>query len=246
MSIINVQCHAHLGDNIINFIFFYKIKDYIESNNITIHYYCHKQYHKNLLEFNCSENIKIFEHENKGHLLWLGGIKDGGKTPQHYFLEDTICGMFNIFLDAHQIPISVNTFEYEDDDLFKRFEKLEDKYKNVNILVINSRPLSGQYIYNKNVWDNFIVKLSKKYVVATSEKVNDEIICLNDFSVKNIAAVALNSKIIISVNTGPSVPLYNTNILNNIDAFYLFTDCYNYKTRKTTVMKNIEDLSFLL
>ena len=44
--IISTVSHAHLGDNIINFIFFYKIKDYIESNNILIHYYCLKQYHK--------------------------------------------------------------------------------------------------------------------------------------------------------------------------------------------------------
>ena len=69
-KIINVRQEWHLGDNIINFIFFTKIKDYIESINMVIHYYCHSQYHKNLQDFNCSKNIKIFPYENEGFHLW--------------------------------------------------------------------------------------------------------------------------------------------------------------------------------
>jgi hypothetical protein len=241
-NIIEIQCAHHLGDNIINFIFFYKIKDFIETNNIIIYYYCHSAYHKNLLDFKCSENIKIMEHENKGYVLW-----QGGSTPNQRHIEDKLCGMFNIFLNNFQIPISVNSFEYRDEDLFKRYENLNDIYKNINILIINSNPLSGQYNYNKTTWDNFIIKLSKKYIVATSEKVNDDIISLHNFSVKNIAAIALKVQIIIAINTGPSIPLYNTDILDNIDDIYLF-GCNNslFKTRKIREMTNIEELSFLL
>jgi hypothetical protein len=238
-KVIETQCSHHLGDNIINFIFFYKIKKYIERNRIIIHYYCLQQYHKNLLEFKCSDNIKLLNYENKGHVLWQGNV------PNYYFIEDTLCVMFNLFLNKYKFPLSVNAFEYEDMDLFRRFSKLEEKYKQVNVLVINSAPLSGQYHYDKNSWDEFIVKLSKKYTVATSAKVND-ILSLNEFSVKNIAALALNVKIIIAINTGPSVPLYNKHILNNIDAFYIFGQGYNFKTRKTKSMLDINELSFLL
>ena len=246
-TIIETHCPWHLGDNIINFIFFYKIKEFIEANNIIIHYYCLNEYHNNLLDFNCSENIKILNHEHKGHLLWQGGIKHGGYTPQCSYIEDTLCGMFNIFLNKYLIPIQVDSFEYKDDDLFNRYVCLDDKYKNINVLIINSNPRSGQYHYNKPQWDNFISKLNNKYIVGTTEKVNDNIISLHDVSVKNIAAIALNVKIIIGINTGPFVPLFNTDILNHVDVIYVFgSKDYPLKTRKMQPKNDIEELTFLL
>ena len=242
-NIIEIRNAYHLGDNIINFIFFYKIKDYIESNNIIIHYYCWSQYHKNLHDFNCSNNIKIFDYENRGYVLWQGGT-----TPNQHYIEDTLIGMFNIFLNTYNIPISVNEFEYEDPDLLKRFNILEDKYKQIDILIINSQPHSGQYRYNKNEWDNFILGLNEKYKIVTTEKVSDNILCVDTFSVKNIAAIALNVKKIIAINTGPSIPLYNKNILDNIEDLYLFDNgiYYKFKTRKLTQLQIIHDLNFLL
>lgn len=63
-----------MGEHIINFIFFYKIKDYIELNNIIIHYYCWEQYHKNVSDFNCSKNIILFDYQEVGFELWQGRI----------------------------------------------------------------------------------------------------------------------------------------------------------------------------
>ena len=241
--IISVENTHHLGDNIINFIFFYKIKDYIEANDIFIHYYCLKQNHKNLSDFNCSKNIlilDILEYDRSGHVLW-----QGGSTPHQYFIEDKLCGMFNIFLQKYNLPISVNSFEYQDPDLLTRYENLEDKYKKLDMLIINSEPLSKQYDYNKSEWDNFIINLKKKYSLATTEKVNDDILSLDAVSVKNIAAIALDVKIIIAINTGPSIPLYNTDILNKVDVIYLFGGCANWKTRKVRLVNNLNELSFL-
>lgn len=240
--IIEVQNGHHLGDNIINFIFFSQIKKSIEDNNIIIHYYCLQQYHKNLLEFKCSENIKLFEYENKGYVLWQGG-QNARLQPVLHWIEDNLCRMFNVFLTHHNLPISVNSFEYQDPDLFKRYENLDNKYKNIDILIINSEPLSSQYRYNKPEWDNFIINLSKKYIVATSAKVSDNILSLHDMSVKNIAAVALKVKKIIAINTGPSIPLYNTDILNNVDVIYLFGGNGNFKTRKIQCIQNLKQLS---
>ena len=241
-TIIEARNVYHLGDSIINFIFFYKIKDFIEANNIIIHYYCGNKYHKNLLDFKCSENIKIFDYENKGHVLW-----QGGDTPKCSYIEDTLCGMFNLFLQKYQIPISVDSFEYKDDDLFKRYDDLDDIHKHIDILIINSYPYSGQYNYNKSQWDNFISKLNNKYIVATSEKVNDSIISLHEISVKNIAAIALKVKIVIAINTGPFIPLFNTDILNHVDVIYVFgSEDYPLKTRKMQPKNDIEELSFLL
>ena len=154
--------------------------------------------------------------------------------------------MFNIFLKYAAIPLLVNSFEYQDPELFTRYEKLDDKYKNIDILVINSTPLSGQYDYNKDIWDDFIIRLSQKFSVAVTEKVNDNILSLHDMSVKNIAAIALKVKKIIAINTGPSIPLYNTDILNNVEVIHLFGGTGHHKTRKIQQHTKLKELSFLL
>jgi len=268
MSVINVFDLFHLGDNIINFIFFYKIKKYIEENNITINYYCYKKYHANLLEFKCSDNINICDvslvefpnnHQITHRLryatinniktemyhLWQGTDNNGIYQPS---IEDLLCTLFNLFLQHYNIPITVNEFEYQDDDLINRYSLLEQKFKNIDILIVNSTPLSGQYPYNKAEWNDFIIKLSKKYKVAITEKINDineNIVCLSDFSLKQIAAVALGVKKIIAINTGPSIPLYNTDILNKVEMIYLFTHDSIFKSRKIKQLRNLTDLEFL-
>ena len=243
-DIIKVRNGYHLGDNIINFIFFYKIKDYIELNNIIIHYYCWKQYHKNVSDFNPSKNIILFDYQEIGFEIW-----QGGKMFSYHFktIEDKLVYMFNDFLTYYNIPISVSEFEYVDPDLIVRYEKLTEPLKQIDILIINSSPQSLQYNYNKNEWDEFIIKLSNKYKLATTETVNNDIISLCEISVKNIAAIALKVKIIITINTGPSIPLYNTDILNNVENIYMFHHMnYKFRTRKIKSMNNLNDLSFLL
>jgi|694.fasta_scaffold11351_8 hypothetical protein len=232
--IVNVQCHSHLGDNIINFIFFHQIKDYIEENNIIINYYCLEQYHDNVRDFNCSENIIIekFTH-NIGYVLWQATVE---KLP---IAEDHLCLMFNTFLKNHDIPIQVDKFEYKDNDLIHRFQAMDEIYKNIEILVVNSTPLSGQYVYDKDEWDKFLIELNKKYIIATTQKVNDNILSLHNISLKNIASIATNVKIIIAINTGPSIPLYNTDILDNIEVLHLFgAGDHLFKTRKFNVYYN--------
>ena len=268
MSVINVCDLWHVGDNIINFIFFYKIKKYIEENNITINYYCYRKYHNNLLDFKCSDNINIFDirlvefrrrHKIHDKLrsvsinniqtdmyhLWQGTNNIPIDQPS---IEDKLCSFFNLFLQYYNIPITITAFEYQDEDLINRYSLLEEKYKNVDILIVNSTPLSDQYNYNKAQWDDFIIRLSKKYKVAITEKINntnENIVSLNEFSLKQIAAVALGVKKIIAINTGPSIPLYNTDILNKVDAFYLFTHGPNFKTRKIKQLTDLHELEFL-
>ena len=243
-KIINVQSFNHLGDNIINFIFFHQIKEYIESNNIIILYRCKEQYHRNLSEFNCSKNIIIMPWENIGYILWQRTVHE--ICPPNPSTEDILCLMFNVFLQNCGIPIKIDKFEYQDNDLFKRYDALDEKYKNADILVVNSTPLSTQFKHNKNEWNQFIINLSKKYKVVTTETVNENVLSANHMSVKDIAAIATNVKTIIAIDTGPSIPLYNTDILNNVDNIYMFNDYATYSSRKIKKTIHIKDLAFLL
>jgi hypothetical protein len=168
--------------------------------------------------------------------------------------EDMLCTMFNLFLQHYNIPITVNAFEYQDNDLIYRYSLLENNYKNIDILIINSSPLSGQYAYNKLHWDYFIIKLSNKYKIAITQTINtnnENIVCLSDLSLKQIAAVALGVTKVIAINTGPSIPLYNTDILNKVDMIYLFgaRGCIPTgpsKTRKIKEVSNLNELEFLI
>jgi hypothetical protein len=241
---IDAYCPVNLGDNIINFIFFYQIKSYIEQNNLQINYYCQEKHHNNLKDFNCSDNIKILPFQEKGFLLWQAKVKTPSTTP---YIEDVLCNMFNDFLSENNIPVVVDKFEYQDLDLLTRYDKIDAIYKDLDILIINSSPQSSQFDYDKTEFDNLIIELNKKYKVATSLKVNDEILSLDNFCVKDIAALATHSKKIIAINTGPSIGLYNTDILNNVDSIYILDTAGNvFKTRKVITCRNLSDLSFLL
>ena len=240
---INAYCGYGMGDSIINFIFFYQIKDYIESKNIQINYYCPEKHHNNLKNFNCSNNINILPYNEIGYNLWQA-------TQDLYsgkYIEDILCDMFNDFLKQNNIPIIVDKFEYQDNDLLIRYDKIDSKYKDLDILIINSIPNSGQFNYDKSEFDNFIIELSKKYKVATTLNVNENILSLDEFCVKDIAALATHAKKIIAINTGPSIALYNTDILNNTESIYILdNDHYKFKTRKIVKTTKISDLAFLL
>jgi hypothetical protein len=158
--------------------------------------------------------------------------------------------MFNTFLNNFQIPIHVDKFEYEDTrDLCFRYRKLvrkNKKYKKIDILVINSRPRSGQYPYDRNNWNDFLKKLSKKYNIATTEFVEKDILCLADLNVKDIASLALTVKKIITIDTGPSIPLYNKHILDNVENIYMFGGMPKNTRKMLNYYGSIYDLSSVL
>lgn len=240
---IHARSDYGLGDSIINFIFFSKIKGYIESRNIQIYYYCKERHHKNLMEFNCSQNIHIRPYrKNASYDLWQGWENlNSGK-----YIEDILCDMFNRFLTTYHIPIRVTEFEYNDNELL--LPVIPAKAFAVDVLIINSTPTSGQFIYDKAEFNEFICKLSQKRGVAVTEFVNDSVLSLDTHSVREIASLAKTAKIVIAINTGPSIGLYNTKILNAVENVYILdtTQHYKFKTRKFTKVMRIADLEFLL
>jgi hypothetical protein len=241
-TIINVRSRFGLGDSLIDFIFFSQIAKYIEQHNIHINYHCKVSHHANLRMFNSSNNIHILPYSRVGYLLWQG-------TEYLYsgkYIEDLLCNMFNKFLKIHNIPIILDTFEYKDSDLL--IKNIDIEPLDIDTLIINSSPTSGQFIHDKNELNQFIIELSKSRNVVVTEYLNNDIPSLHDKSVRTIAAIAKTVKTIIAINTGPSLGLYNTDILDTVDNIYLLdtTDHYVFKTRKFTKCNKISNLHFLL
>jgi len=234
INIYQLHNSYHLGDSIFNFIFFYLIKDYIEKNNIKIFYYAKKEYLTQLKEFICSKNIFLSSLENKPSIsneLWIDNpyfdvAFSKQKFPVDYNKYYKI--FFNSVLKKLNINISIHKFFYEDYDLINRYNIINNKYKHLDILIVNSQPCSGQYNYNKQEWDTYILMLSAIFKIVTTSKVQD-LICTTDdnLTVKDIGAISTSVKVIIAINSGVVPALLNIYTLKNINKVYILDNrCY--------------------
>ena len=256
-KIYHIHNSYNLGDSVFNFILFYQIKNYIEQNNIKIFYYAKKEYLPQLKEFLCSPNIFLSFLELKPPSsieLW---INNDFFEYKHVEQVMPICfnlyykTFFNNVLKKLYIAFKIDRFFYEDDNLITRFDNIPDKYKNFDILIINSQPLSGQYNYNKSEWDNYIINLSNNFKILTTTKV-ENILCTtdNNLTIKDIAALSTKAKVIIAINSGVVPGLLNIYTLQNVKHFYTFdTRCYysypNFKYTKLITDISIDELKNL-
>ena len=254
---------AHLGDCIYSCVLFYNIKQYIEQNNIIIYFYCQNEHLYQVKDFISSNNIIILSIDDikpyvKIYNLWIGSsdytynwytqIKD---TIIPY--DDFFCKFYNNFLNIVNIPIIIDKFIYEDCDLYIRCNdinnKTNNKYKNVDYLINNSKPKSNQFNYDLNDFNNFIIELSKIYNVVTTQKV-ENIKCTRDdnLTVKDIAAISLNIKNFIAIESGIIAGLYNKYITENKDITFYNLSKYDYHAcsfTNFTLKHNINELKFL-
>jgi hypothetical protein len=265
MKYYNFHNEHHLGDNVFNLIFFNNIKNYLENNNIFINYYCQSKYFQQLQEFIQSNKIILCKIENKppkSIQLWIetpifnfkfNQILSYSKNPyfknmrnNHVFYNNFYKIFFNKVLNTLKFPLQLDKFYYEDQDLLTRYNNLNDKYKNIDILILNSQPFSGQYDYNKNEWDNYICELNKRYNIVTTTKVNNEIKCTMDdnLTIKTIAAISTKVPIIIAINSGVIPGLLNIYTLTNVKQFYTFDNrcCYSYPNFVSK--EKINDITF--
>ena len=117
-------------------------------------------------------------------------------------------------------------------------------YKNIDILILNSFPLSGQFDYNFNEWKNLCLLFLKNNInIVTSEKINN-IKCTRDkkLTIKSIAAISINVKIVIAINSGVLPGLFNDLTLLNTLRFYVFDKKFKYSLEKFV---NLTNLNFL-
>jgi hypothetical protein len=245
----------HLGDSVFMMILFYNIKEYIEKKNIIINYYCIEELHKQLSEFICTNNIKLLNYteNNIGLNCWINNNNftihwsDWLNNNNHNnCFNDFYIIFFNQLLDILNINQKIIFLSYKDEDLINRYNKFNDKYKNIDFLVINSVPMSGQFNYNENEWNIFCTELNKKYKIITTKKVSDIFCTLDEnLTIKDIAALSTNIKKIISVNTGVLPGLLNEYTLNNIEVLYYFDNKLNYSYSKFKKINDIKDLNFL-
>ena len=147
-----------------------------------------------------------------------------------------------------KIPRHINLFYYKDRNLVDRYlflsKQHNKKYSNIDLLILNSEPKSGQYQYIKSDWDNYIKKVNKHFKVVCTTKV-DGINCTTDdnLSVKDIAAISMKAKVIIAVNSGVVPGLLNKYTLNNVRHAYIFDNRCKFSYKKFENRNQISEIS---
>jgi hypothetical protein len=218
------------------------VKDFNESNNVTI--------------FPLSELSNV---ETNVYDLWMGtpdckynwwnAIKEPIIPYDHFFMN-----FYNNFLETIEIPIKLEKFFYKCDYLIDRCNEINNitnnKYIGIDFLINNSEPKSFQLDYNLEEWNNFIINLSKKYKVVTTQKV-DNIPCTRDdnLTVKDVAAISLNIKNFILIESGVTVGLYNNYMTETQEiTVYHLSKYYYHKTsfHNWKMYDHINKLTFLL
>ena len=253
MIILHFHNSYHLGDNVFNLILFYMIKDIILINNIKIFYYAKKDYLPQLKEFISCKNIFLssLNYKPKDSIeLWINNpIFDYNydtviniKNP--YCFNEFYKKFFTIVLNKFNIKLKLLKFYYKDTDLLTRYNNIPDKYKKFDILILNSQPGSGQYNYNKNEWDEYILLLNSKFNILTTTKVCNLLSTTDDnLTIKDIASLSTKAKVIIAINSGVVPGLLNYYTLTNIKHFYTFDNNNYYSYPNFERKQNIKDIT---
>ncbi len=234
----------HLGDHVFTCIYFHTIKDYIEKENIKVFYHISETYISQISEFIPSDNFVLcnLTEQKKGINIWIGSNEvefnwwNYTKTLQLPVLDTFLVCFFNKISEKVNIPIIMNEFKYADNDLLLRYEGLSEKYKDIDILIINSEPRSYQVEMTPhfvNDMNKTICDLNNKYKIVTTYKL-EGIPCTSDdnYTIKTIAAISTHAKIIIAINTGPTVGIFNEFTLNNIKKVYYIDVNNSYHNNK--------------
>ena len=216
----------HLGDSVFNFILFYNIKDYLKENDITLYYYAQAEYLPQLKEFIPNKHVALYDIAAKpdnSFQLWYLNANIGYTIKDNCSYNKAYVKWYNRVLQCLNIPITINRMSYIDADLLYRYERLTNIYKNIDILIINSPACSGQFSYSEKNWSYCINKLNERYKIATTKKI-ENILSTTDhnLTIKDIAALSTNVKIVIAINTGVLPGLLNMYTLNNVKKFYTF------------------------
>lgn len=267
--IIQTYSPYNLGDHVYNFFLFYHINHILISENIWIEYRCPHEYHVQLSEFIPQPaRVSILDYNGKmddiGVRMHIGSpfLPVNIETRSHTNFDGFYLEYYRMILDAFKLPENIAAkcltpppcFQYNDLDLLLRYENLPADCKDIDILVINSKPRSGQYLAyfsHKNYWDNYLVYLAyeKKLNIITTEKIvtppHLNVKCTMDYNLnlKNIGALSTRAKVIIAVNTGPLSPCYNTYTLEYVRRIYMFHDIHTHITPKVVKKDALHEIN---
>jgi hypothetical protein len=244
----------NLGDNIFNLKFLYNISKTLKEKRIKVKYYYNPNTISNpdeLKRYVDPDAVELKPIENgsppPGAIeLWMGNpIKD---VPNMWDLDVYFPKHYKMILDTLGLGDSgIDTSLYQKEPYLEDiYVKLDPKYKDLEILIINAEPQSRQIIYHKALFEKMCVTLSKKYKVAITTPIegNDTIPCTfkDKLMLQDIGAISTHAKFIIGVHSGPVTPCYTDATKKSVKKWILFADnnTVHSQTNSITLKNNYD------
>ena len=204
----------------------------MKAKNISVRYYYDTGYNTNKIE------LERYLHPNGAVTLHSTNEKPADAIG--IWMGDPINGIsyttFDIFykllyekiLNILGIPNEgINTSLYQPSPYLENiYQKLDGKFKDLDILIINANSNSLIMPLNKQKMDSMCDRLSKKYKVATTAEVNESISCTmrDGLTLQDIGAISTHTKYIIGVHTGPLSACFTEATKNNVKKWIIFAN----------------------
>lgn len=218
----------HYGDNILNLKFFYVNAKLLKEKGIQIHYYYDNIYIKDVKELERYVDPAVVhlhplsEKPESAIELWMG-------TPINDISHNDFDKYFHEFykqilkhLELADLPVDTSLYQKEE-YLLHIYEKLDPKFKDAHILLLNSIPNSGQFKFNQEKMNNLADRLSKRYKVVVTSPVGNIPCTLTDgLKLQDIGAISTHVKYIIGMNSGPLIPCLNSHTKASVKKWILF------------------------
>jgi len=236
---------AHLGDSV--FFVHYLRKLCEKYDDVRIQYYIRKKYFGEIqAQINEFSDRIILCPFGEHHKDTLGGwaaskyngrtIGTAGKAGRINLLNERYDAFFQMVSDhiGLENPIPGKNATLIDNKLI-----LETAHKDLidfDILLINSRPLSGQYRYKGGDFNTKIEELKERFKIITTDKtIFSDIPCTLDYKLNllQIGNVSTNVEYIIGIATGPIINCFNIWNIDKIKKWFVLSNrsTYTYNNR---------------
>ena len=229
----------HYGDHILNLKFLFNISNKMKEKGIKVKYIYDPDYIKNVDELERYVNPETLELEafkepmpHSATELWMGNVIEGKAKAcvgdcifDKYFPEFYTMILSKLGIDPAGIDVSL----YQDEPyLQKIYNKLDPKFKDLDILIINAEPKSGQFTYDKKKLEDVSSKLSKTFKIAVTTPLDEDksVVCTmtDNLKLQDIGAMSTHAKHIIAVHSGPLMACYTAATKASVKKWIILND----------------------
>ena len=229
----------HYGDHILNLKFLFNISNKIKEKGVKVKYLYDSNYIKNIDELQRYVNPETVELEaltptlpESAIELWMGNGVEGkaAACSENCIFDKYFTEFYTMILSKLGIdPAGINVSLYQDEPYLQDiYNKLDPKFKDLDILIINATPNSGQIMYDKKKVDAMCSHLAKKFKIAVTTPLDEDksVVCTmtENLKLQDIGAISTHTKYIVGVHSGPLMACYTAATKANVKKWIIFHD----------------------
>ena len=237
----------HLGDNLLNLKFFFYLSKILKEKNYVINYYYDTTWPfntpTNFAPYIDSSVVTMKPLREKPHdsiELWMGRDIDGIKYRDFEKYYNAFYKQILNYFDIDDPQISTSLW-IEEPFMLDVYNRLNPKYKDIDILILNERGFSWQY-NNANALNNLAIRLSKKFNVVTQKFISDDIKYINTKSIQDIGAISTHAKYVVGPISGPFSSCLNKYSKDYVKKWFMVGDKCKFYTINHVFVDNVNDI----